>query len=67
MSCVVLTKYNRDDGDTETNKEVGDNVATLVCASDRHRGHCSDVIEATVDDKRGADNPNGRCDSPTSG
>ena len=48
----LRTDGNRQNGDAHANREVGDDVATLVRLRDGHRGDVRDVVQAAVDDQR---------------
>ena len=48
----IRTQADLDDRDSQTDEEVGQEVAPLVSPGDRHRGDVGDVVEAAVDDQR---------------
>ena len=50
----IRTQADLDDRDSQTDEEIGQEVAPLVSPSDRHRGDVGDVVEAAVDDERRA-------------
>ena len=50
----IRTQADLDDRDSQTDEEVGQEVAPLVSPGDRHRGDVGDVVEAAVDDERRA-------------
>ena len=57
----IRTQTDFDDGNTQTDEEVGQEVAPLVSPGDRHRGDVGDVVQATVDDEgRAANTETGR-------
>ena len=42
----IRTQADLDDRDSQTDEEVGQEVAPLVSPGDRHRGDVGDVVEA---------------------
>jgi len=49
-----LTGNHLEDGKADTDKQINHDSATLLRACERHSFHCSDLVKATVDAKRGS-------------
>ena len=56
------TDCHRENGDTESNQEVGQDVTSLVRAGDRDRRDIGYVVQAAVNDEGRGANPNRRAD-----